>query len=102
MRLFCVLNVIYVVISIIQSTDIQSVMQKKRFKRIVNVDGITEISDTEQKEKYPYIVGIKTVQKRLDSRVWKSLRCAGTLLSNNLVLTTDYCVRNAVSITVYI
>lgn len=102
-KIWSVLNVMYyVIITVIQPNDVQSILQKKRFKRILSIDGAVQISPAEHKEKYPYIVEIKTIQRKTDGRSGKRvLRCTGTLLSPSMVLTTDYCVRNALSITVY-
>lgn len=73
-----------------------------RFKRILNVTDLQEISVVEHDAKYPFVVGIKTEQHMYDGKnVKKPVRCTGTMLSSQLVLTTGYCVRHAITIMVH-
>lgn len=74
---------------------------RTRFKRIVNLTDIAEISIEDHEEKYPFIVGINTLQHMYDGKaVKKAVRCTGTMLASRLILTTSYCVRNAITMKV--
>lgn len=74
-----------------------------RFKRIVNLTDVKEISVEDHNANYPFIIGIKTLQLVYDGKqVKKMVRCTGTMLSAQLVLTTSYCVRNAITMKVHI
>lgn len=72
-----------------------------RFKRILNVTDLSVISIEDHDAKYPFIVGVKTKQHLYDGKnVKTTVRCTGTMITSQLVLTTGYCVRNAITIKV--
>lgn len=70
----------------------------QRYKRFVNVTGMSVIDKNQHSKEYPYIVGVKTFHTRYGEI--RTTRCTGTMLSPRLLLTTSYCVQNPLQITV--
>lgn len=91
MRYICWFFSLTAIIYTIQPSNVQNV-HPKRLRRLVNFKDTKEISIAEHDQLYPFIVGIKTVQKKLTKKV--RVRCTGTMLDPHLVLTTGLCVIN--------
>lgn len=71
---------------------------RRRPVRMVNDPDVKVVTAVDHEKICPYVVAVKTFQTGLRRR--QIVRCTGTLLAPNLVLTTDYCVRNPLKITV--
>lgn len=72
------------------SDDCHQSVHRRRAKRII--EG-TEVPLEDHKDKYHYVVGIKTAQTNPLGK-FVTTRCTGTMLSARLLLTTAYCVTN--------
>lgn len=91
-----------IVCEVCETWDDDLIEETDRYKRLVNnADGIKPevVESNIYKSQYPFIVGVKSFQVQ-DNGKKLCMRCTGTLLSGNFVLTTAYCVRNSRTITV--
>lgn len=80
------------------ANELQTTQPFVRLKRLVNDSQVTEITRADHEAKYGYIVGVKSYQTVQERK--KTTRCTGTMMNPRMVLTTAYCVKNALRITV--